>query len=55
MEHCLVLCPARYKSFSEKPLPENFYQVAVWNRHYLEVLKLEIDWMQQCLVLEINR
>ncbi|MCT7955213.1 hypothetical protein [Laspinema palackyanum] len=53
MEHRLMLCRARDKSFSEKPLPEDFYQVAVSNRH-LDVLKSEINWVQQRLVLEIN-
>ncbi|MCT7984411.1 hypothetical protein NG796_14010 [Laspinema sp. A4] len=32
MEPRLMLCCARDKSFSEKPfLPEDFYQVVVWN------------------------
>ncbi|MCT7961967.1 hypothetical protein NG799_12755 [Laspinema sp. D1] len=53
MENRLMLCRARDKSFPEKPLPEDFYQVVVSNRH-LDVLKSEINWVQQRLVLDIN-
>ena len=53
MEHRLVLCRTRSKSFAEKTLPEDFYQVAVWNRH-LNVMNSKIDWVQQRLVLDIN-
>ncbi|MCT7955217.1 PadR family transcriptional regulator [Laspinema palackyanum] len=54
MEHRLVLCRARYKSFSEKPLPEDSYQVAVWNRH-LDVLKSEIKWVQEQIAIEVQQ